>query len=231
MQKQLCNPYESYPANSLWSVQSVFSIDSIDKCSKVGVDSSEKPVFNKLLADDFVASGRTAIFRSGPSAPISVLLKMGVFTSGSALNFGKGRYDFDTDAIKSVTSHCVGYDYTFSPNLDLLGCDYGFVYAGYVVNTLPPAARSYVWRQMKSCCKAGIVFVAARTDIINGKPSEDGVFTSIGTFQKSYRKKELLSEALGYFKFAVELKGKSGFSIVACSNVTLPEVILRNSKK
>lgn len=190
-----------------------------------------KPIFKEELKADFTTSAKTAIFRNGPSAPIKNLIEKGLFGVGSALNYGKGKYDHDTDAIAKITGHCVGYDYTYSPCTDVLGTSYDYLYSGYCVNTLPIDARNYVWAQMASCVR-GIAFVAARTDSknIHGTPSEDGVKTSIGTFQKAYKKQELRDEALAHFDYVVEIKGKAGYSVVACSNNALPAHILAHAK-
>ena len=193
------------------------------------VSISAKPVLDQSLRADFTTSAKTAIFRSGASAPIKVLLDKHLFAVGSCINFGKGKYDFDTSAIAQQSGHCVGYDYTWNPDLDLIGSCYDYLYSGYVVNTLPPKARDYVWHQMAECVR-GIAFVAARTDKIRGSECEDGVLTSINTFQKSYQKNQLCSEASNYFKHVVEIKGKAGFSIVACSQYPLPERVLKHSK-
>lgn len=204
--------------------QAVFSFSEV----KVLQD---KPQLTPGLISDFATSAKTSIFRAGPSAPIKILVDKGLFTQGSAINYGKGRHNHDTNAIKEITGHCVGYDYVHLPDTDLLGSSYSCLFSGYVVNTLPILARAYVWNQMAQCTKNdGVAFVAARTDKIKGTPSEDGVITSIGTFQKSYAPQALKIEAQDYFKYVVEIKGKAGFSIVACSNSPLSEHILNHAK-
>lgn len=188
---------------------------------------------NRTLTDEikanFETSARTSIFRSGPSAPMKVLIEKELFSKGSSINYGKGRYNHDTDEIREATGHCVGYDYVFLPDVELLGTSYTNLFASYVVNTLPIASRNFVWQQMSDCTK-GVAFISARTDKIKGKPFEDGVITNIKTFQKSFAKGELLTEALQFFPYAVEIKGKSGFGIVACSHQPLSEHILKHAK-
>jgi len=196
---------------------------------------SSKPKLSDNLILDFATSAKTSIFRSGPSAPVKVLLEKQLLSVGSALNYGKGKYDFDTNAIKDVTGMCVGYDYTYL-RVDVLGTSYNTLLSSYVVNTLPPQARAFVWCQMAECTAAkGVAFVAARTDKdnIKGTESEDGVITSIGTFQKGYSKSgvdSLKEEALNYFEYVVEIKGKSGFSLVACSHSPLAKKITDHQK-
>ena len=190
---------------------------------------AKKTELTEEIKQEFLTSAKTSIFRSGASAPMKVLLSKNLFSAGSSINYGKGKFNHDTDAIKGATGHCVGYDYVYLPDVEVLGNSYTNLYSGYVVNTLPPAARSFVWEQMSDSTK-GVAFVAARTDKISGVASEDGVITSIGTFQKSYKKQELVMEALKFFPFAAEIKGKAGFSIVACSHKPLSENILKHSK-
>ncbi len=193
------------------------------------VNTIVKTPLTDKIKEDFNTSAKTSIFRSGASAPMKVLLAKELFSTGSSINYGKGKFNHDTDAIRGATSHCVGYDYVYLPDIELLGSSYTNLYSGYVVNTLPPKARQFVWEQMSDSTK-GVAFVAARTDKISGTPSEDGVITSIKTFQKSYKKQELLEEALRFYPFVAEIKGKAGFSIVACSHQPLSEKILKHSK-
>lgn len=125
----------------------------------------DKPQLTQALISDFAISAKTSIFRAGPSAPIKVLIEKNLLSQGSAINYGKGRHNHDTNAIKEITGHCVGYDYVHLPDTDLLGSSYSCLYSGYVVNTLPIKARAYVWNQMAQCTKNDCVaFVAARTD-------------------------------------------------------------------
>ena len=192
-----------------------------------------QPALTESVRADFVTSSRTSIFRAGPSAPVKVILEKGLLCPGSAINYGKGVHNFDTDAIAKITGHAVGYDYVHLPDLDVLGSSYKFLFSGYVVNTLPKVARQFVWCQMSDCTALdGIAFVAARTDKANikGTPSEDGFISSIKTFQKAYAKGALCEEALVHFEHVVEIKGKSGFSLVACSHSPLPDRILKHAK-
>ena len=148
--------------------------------------SKTRPVLTDELIHDFTMSGRTSIFREGASAPMKEIISKGLLTPGISLNYGKGRYNHDTDEIAKLTGHCVGYDYVHHPDVDLLGSNYKNLYSGYVVNTLKIEARDFVWCQMASCCTKGVAFIAARTDksSIKGTAFEDGYITSIGTFQK-----------------------------------------------
>jgi hypothetical protein len=175
------------------------------------------------LDRDFRASARTSITRRKPSAPLQILIAEGLI-HGSVLNYGKGRCSTDSDAICNSVGHCVDYDYTWY-RTDVIHRSVGAfhsVYCGYVVNTLPPQSRNVVWNELSKVVRAeGSVFVAARSINdrgIKGTPHEDGVITSIGTFQIGYEKQQLIDEALNYFPFVKALKHKSGFYLVQCSH-------------
>lgn len=170
------------------------------------------------LIAEFELSAKTSIARSKPSAPLAQLLKAGVI-SGSVINYGKGRSNQDSDAINQVAS-CHDYDYVWAPFPELLGSSYDTVFSAFVVNTLPPAARDHVWRQMSSVCR-GKAYVAARSNTdrgIRGVPEFDGVRTRIGTFQKGYSSAELKAEAEQYFASVRVFPTKGAFRMVECSN-------------
>jgi hypothetical protein len=189
------------------------------------VESTDHLVSADTIAKDFKNSGRTSIFRSSASAPLKFLIKKGWIT-GSVLNYGKGRCSVDSDTIKSLGLQCSDYDYTFAYYPEVLGSSFTTVYAGYVTNTLPLRSREVVWGEVARATRknGGFAFIAARSDKdkgIKGVAFEDGVVTSIGTFQKGYKEGELLTEALKHFAFAAEVDGcPSGFRIVMCSHST-----------
>jgi len=216
------------------ATQLAFDVSALtNEDSKTSLPVRVKPTFDEALRKDFAMSAKTSIFRAGASAPVKVLLEKNLLSKGSSLNFGKGKYDHDTNSIAEITGHCAGYDYTYMPDINVLGKSYTNIFSGYVVNTLKKAPRKYVWQQMASCSVDGVVFVAARTDTknINGTDFEDGKITSIGTFQRSYAEKgSLVKEAKDYFEHVVEIKGKSGFVLIAASHVKLPENVLANAK-
>lgn len=174
-------------------------------------------ILSDKVINDFHISAKTAIGRSKVSTPLQIILDNGLFKQGSVLNYGKGRTTLDSQAIRDKGLFVCDYDYVWCPDPDVLGTNYDYVYCGYVVNTLPPEARTHIYTQLDNVCK-GIVFIAARSDKIKGTPESDGVRTSKGTFQKSYSKGALKNEAQSHFKYVEEIKGKSGMSIVMCSN-------------
>lgn len=185
-----------------------------------------EPVFfekiNHDLDAEFKLSAKTSIARKTPSAPLKQLIQQGLLpNTASCLNFGKGRYDTDSAQIREIAGHCVDYDYTHC-RTNIFGSHFGFVYAGYVVNTLPIEARHIVYDQLAHVTALdGICYIAARSDGdrgIKGEPYQDGVRTRIGTFQRGYAKGELREEASKYFPFVNEIKGASGYRLVQCSH-------------
>lgn len=184
----------------------------------------KQPVCNYSVEDidkEFAISAKTSIYRKTASAPLKILLGRKLL-KGSVLNFGKGRCDIDSTTIRNQVGHCADYDYTYH-KVDLIGQHFDCVYAGYVVNTLPPQSRMVVWREIANATKkdGGKAYIAARSDAdraIKGEPYADGVRTRINTFQIGYPVGVLEREALRVFKYAREIPAKSGFRIVECSH-------------
>ncbi|GLO64168.1 hypothetical protein MACH09_46760 [Vibrio sp. MACH09] len=180
---------------------------------------AEQPTAEELERD-FKASARTSIARKVPSAPLKLLLNEKLLT-GSVLNYGKGKYDTDSKAIREQVGHCVDYDYTYCKK-DLRNLSFSNVVCMYVLNTLPLSSRKVVWAELANVVRQnGSVFVAVRSDKdrgIKGEKYGDGVITSIGTFQIGYEKQYLLDEAALFFSHVKSLKSKSGFYLIQCSH-------------
>ncbi|WP_281188843.1 hypothetical protein [Vibrio harveyi] len=180
-----------------------------------------KVIPDECIEKEFETSSRTSIYRKVASLPVRILLERGLI-SGSVLNFGKGKYDIDSDTIRAESKHrnCSDYDYTFARNTDLLGCHFDTVVAAYVVNTLPPISRSVVWSQIASVTdRNGTAYIAARSirdKHIKGEPYKDGVRTSVGTFQIGYADEQLLGESRQHFKHTRILVSRAAFVIVEC---------------
>ncbi len=199
---------------------SLTNTPSATSVSPLGSQDSPKDKFlnSEELEAEFKLSAKTSIYRSDVSAPLALLLKSGcVPEQASCLNFGKGKYDLDSRAIRKHSGHCIDYDYTYA-RTDIFGSHFAFVYAGYVINTLPIFARNVVWSELAHVTSLdGVCYVAARSDRVKGVPFEDGIRTKkLRTFQKSYKKGELEQEALKFFRFAQEIRAGSGFRIVEC---------------
>ncbi|GIU21007.1 hypothetical protein [Shewanella sp. MBTL60-007] len=178
------------------------------------------------LEHDFKVSARTSISRRSASAPLKHLIAKGYLgTEGSVLNYGKGRCSMDTDALNNRGLQCTDYDFSYANVPEVLGYCFSYIWAAFVVNTLPLHSRNHVWQEIaNSTGLHGEAFVAARSDAdkgIKGTPYSDGLISSIGTFQKAYSKGELLEEALRVFDHAEEIKCPSGYRIVRCSHSPL----------
>ncbi|HHC7267586.1 TPA: hypothetical protein ACN30M_001349 [Vibrio parahaemolyticus] len=187
----------------------------------VSTDCPQPTEPTEALIEDFKISARTSIARSSPSAPLKQLLTAGLI-KGSVLNYGKGRTNQDSDAINKV-AFCHDYDYVYAPFPELLGNSYDTVFSAFVVNTLPPAARDHVWKQMASVCK-GKAYIAARSSTdrgLKGVREQDGLRTIRSTFQKGYHKHELKQEAQRYFASVREIPTKGAFRLVECSHNSL----------
>ncbi|PMG17961.1 hypothetical protein BCU98_00700 [Vibrio splendidus] len=179
---------------------------------------SDTPSFDELDRD-FRISARTSIARKRPCVPLQILLSDG-YLSGSVLNFGKGKYDTDSNAIREHTS-CIDYDYTYH-KIELVDASFNCVVAFYVQNTLPPRSREVVWSRLASLVRLdGTVFVAVRSNKdkgIKGTPFLDGFISSIGTYQVGYTLDKLIYEGQRHFKYVEKLRNKSGFYFIRCSH-------------
>lgn len=185
-----------------------------------------KPRFNdfdsvvtEAIENDFKISAKTAIYRNGPSVPMKELHKRGLIPKeASCLNFGKGKYNHDSDLIRSVSGNCSDYDYTYC-RTNILGTSFNFVVCFYVLNTLPFESRTVVWSQLRQVTKqGGVCFIAVRSDkdrAIKGVPYEDGFRTSSGTYQIGFTEEVITNEALQFFANVRTIKA-SGYRLLEC---------------
>lgn len=181
---------------------------------------AKKLVVTSEIEKEFKISAKTSIFRKSACAPLKWLLEKELIT-GSCLNFGKGKYDCDSKAIIDATGFCVDYDYTYAPNPELLGQHFDTVFCAYVVNVLVPDAREVVYAQVAKCTKTygGKAYFAVRSDkdrAIKGVPLEDGVRTSIGTFQIGFSEEVFLNQARRHFGFVKQIRSHGAYRIFEC---------------
>lgn len=129
-------------------------------------------------------SGKTQIARKDVSVPTRWIVN-NVKLSGSVLHFGEGKAFQDTERIRqqSLVTNVVGYDpnspipeHRVLPHEDF---DYGV--SNYVFNVLPNSERWLALHDLMDSVVEAIVSV--RLDKVKGQPFQDGVITSIGTFQ------------------------------------------------
>ncbi|KIF53085.1 MULTISPECIES: hypothetical protein [Vibrio harveyi group] len=193
---------------------------------------SPLPACNEIQHSDFAISAKTAIFRSGLTAPLKCIIGYGLIDSySSILHYAKGKAQHDSDKL-SEFGQVADHDYTYCPNPQALGCHHDYVIANYCLNVLPYESRQFVLHQIASCTRK-IAFLSVRTDKIVGVPEGDGVRTKRNTFQKQYRSGEIVAETQEHFKYVAELKllkNQSGFAIVACSHQPLPANIMAVQK-
>jgi hypothetical protein len=172
-------------------------------------------------------AGRTQIARQTVSVPTRWLVDNlhGYLYGSDLLHHGAGKARHDTMELEQTTcTRVTEYD----PNVDgiddravLGGWQYDVVVSNYVLNVIPPFDRVFAILDIRESMKTGgsaYVTVRSHKDkSIKGTPHEDGVITSINTFQKGYTREELISELSMYFR-DVEIVWENGSSIMAkCS--------------
>jgi len=185
------------------------------------------------IVGDIAKSAKTQIARGNKvSAPTKEFLKGDTrFLYGDVLHHGEGKAFADTEAIsnalnKSKSLGGGGKVYAYDPNSsiienknpDLLNKQYKNIISNYVLNTLPPEARSTVLKDISNALEyyngTGLISVRSAEDvgtIKNGIPTADGgVITSKGTYQKGYTKKELEDELKNYFNNITVSKTSKG---------------------
>ncbi|ELP5729216.1 hypothetical protein QTV44_002482 [Vibrio vulnificus] len=186
-----------------------------------------------VIEEDFSVSAKTSIFRTQASVPLRYLFERGLIR-GSVLNFGKGRYSTDSEAIITIAGNCTDYDYTYAPlDLALLGHNFHTVFAGYVANTLPRRSRDVIYAQIANATRLhdGRAYFAVRSDKdrgikgepfydydLNGQLIVDGVITSKGTYQIGFSCEQMLNELEGFFSYARVICYKSGYMIAECAH-------------
>jgi hypothetical protein len=139
---------------------------------------------------------RTAIARKGVSAPMrEIVASLPALKGKSILHYGEGRAFEDTALLSSIGT-CIPYEPNspdeFVSDRFILNDYYSVGISVYVFNTLPPVVRRAAWKQFMDC--VGIAIWAVRADKVYGTPSEDGVVTKAGTFQKSYDVESAMAE-------------------------------------
>lgn len=168
-------------------------------------------------------SKRTAIERGGKvSAPTQWPLANNCI-HGDTLHHGAGRAWADTATMIGELGRGANvseYDPNFPQICDPmpLACKWQTVVSNYVLNVLPPAERQEVIKDI-ACATGEVAYVSVRSfrdHSIHGTPEQDGVRTSIGTFQKGYDAKDLLCELSAAFGHVKVIHESSGFVTAEC---------------
>ena len=148
---------------------------------------------SQSAADSLSFRGRTAMFRSDLSRPVSLALADGLLQdSRSFFDFGCGR-GTDIGGLRTLGIDATGWDPVHQPDGVKRSAD--VVNLGYVVNVIEnPAEREQALLEAWGLTRQVLV-VSARLDwdvqVDRAVAFGDGLVTSRGTFQKFYTQEEL----------------------------------------
>ncbi|MFT9639896.1 DNA phosphorothioation-associated putative methyltransferase, partial [Alcaligenes phenolicus] len=137
---------------------------------------------------------RTALTRSGLSAPIQALIRFGLLTKDKSLfDYGCGKGD-DIDGLNNEGYSASGWDPHFAAAAPIVGCD--LVSLGFVLNVIEDREE----RDRTLSRAYGLARVALSVAVMTesgssnrGQPYRDGYLTSRRTFQKYFSQAELKS--------------------------------------
>lgn len=133
---------------------------------------------------------RTALSRSGLSAPVQLLLRHGLLTEeASFFDYGCGKGD-DVEALVTAGVSASGWDPHFAPEAPISAAE--VVNLGFVVNVIEdPAERVEAITKAFALARSVLsVSVMLHSNEAPGRPYRDGVLTSRGTFQKYFTQAE-----------------------------------------
>ena len=162
-------------------------------------------------------SGKTNILRGGSK---SIPLKM----FENELIKGQSIYEFGAGKGGDMVHLCdIGHSVTAcDPNTTLGKCEVkksDIVINNYVLNTVRPTLRDNIMNDIHDSTIKKAYISVRRIIKLAGKstPSEDGIITQAGTFQKAFSPNELKIYGEKYFKFCNTLNPKDGStSSVVC---------------
>lgn len=155
----------------------------------------------------------TALKRTKPSRPAREIVMRGLIGENDfVLNFGSGHAEHDTALFREHARFAESYDPLLGPEMPKVRGGWDVIYCGYVLNVLPPTERGVVIRTIANILRpGGRAYFAVRSDEIKGRPYEDGVITSRGTFQKSYTSTVLFRELIVAFHQTRGLRSTSSY--------------------
>ncbi len=178
--------------------------------------------------DQFKTAGKTAMSRTGLSAPTKYLLDKGLIR-GKVFQQGRGKADHDAEAMSKTASAYSEYDPNYAPGRKALRKKYDTVISNFVLNTLPPTVRDSAWLDIQSTVgRGGTAYISVRSTGdkgIRGEQSEDGVITSKGTFQKAYSMQDIVDEASVYFNDVEVIKRTAHSITISAKNPINPKKI------
>lgn len=139
-----------------------------------------------------IARHRTALARSGFSAPVQALARCGLIHSGiTVFDYGCGRGD-DIRSLKSNGIEARGWDPHYAAAEEKTSAD--VVNLGFVINVIESVEERAEALRNAYRLSTGVLAVAAMLrsqDTQTGRPYRDGFVTSRNTFQKYYTQAEL----------------------------------------
>lgn len=164
------------------------------------------------------------------SAPTRTLVERGFIGPGDeVLHHGVGKAHADTAMMEEAGATVTEYD-PGTPGADdrsALDRTYDAVVSNYVLNVLPPDTRDAVLDEIAGATSDdGQALITVRSAdaveaIRSGTPSEDGVVTSKGTFQKGFTPDELAAYVGTRFESTepVPMKGSDVVTVKATSPI------------
>jgi hypothetical protein len=147
---------------------------------------------------------KTAISRKDLSAPMRWFSEHRPdFNPGkSILHLGCGKAEHDSNFLRQEAAFYAEYDPVTRPDNTILSVQYDYIFAFYVLNTLPAGKREefmdMVYRCMKST-ETSMAYLVVRPSLGNlkGRPFQSGIITSRDTYQRAYTVEDLRKEMTG----------------------------------
>jgi DNA phosphorothioation-associated putative methyltransferase len=169
----------------------------------VGNDESLEPFASPTANGDgenIVHRHLTALSRATLSAPMQLVLRLGLLSAGmTVFDYGCGKGD-DVRGLASIGFTVAGWDPYYASDQRVSSAD--VVNLGFVINVIEdPLERAEALRQAATLAgKLLVVSVMLLNSALSGIPFNDGVLSSRRTFQKYFSQEELreyLEHALG----------------------------------
>jgi DNA phosphorothioation-associated putative methyltransferase len=159
----------------------------------VGNDSCTAPAIGASNAEVNIQRHMTALSRTSISAPVQLLLRNGLLSTGTSFfDYGCGKGN-DISSLLESGVHAAGLDPHYAKDHPVTDAD--VVNLGFVINVIEdPAERveaiHKAFRLARRVLSVGVML--APTDL-KGMPYQDGVLTSRNTFQKYFTQAEIKS--------------------------------------
>ena len=158
----------------------------------LGNDLSEPECASEFLPTDEVQRHLTALVRYGFSAPIQMLARFGFLDgSRSIFDYGCGRGD-DLRGLQENGIQALGWDPHYAPDIPKQLSNIANL--GFVINVIEDINERIGALQGAYSLAQELLVVSvmlANQNATKGKPLNDGILTSRGTFQKYYTPNEL----------------------------------------